>query len=94
MTWTYTDTTGRIIIRDGETSGEYLAEEMESEGRAKPTTPPATCHLPRWINDAGECEHTDHDAECTSCEHECPWQGNPLGAPFCSVCDDHMEATV
>jgi hypothetical protein len=29
-------------------------------GRANPTTPPATCHLPRWINADGVCEHTDH----------------------------------
>lgn len=35
---------------------------------------------------------TQHDPECTGCEHNCPWKGNPLGAPFCDVCDDHMEA--
>jgi hypothetical protein len=34
----------------------------------------------------------EHDPECIECEHDCPWRGNPLGAPFCSICDDHMEA--
>ena len=33
---------------------------------------------------------TTHDA-CTGCEHDCPWQTNPLGAPFCAICDDHSE---
>jgi hypothetical protein len=33
-----------------------------------------------------------HDPACTGCEHDCPWRKNPLGAPFCSVCDDHWEA--
>lgn len=32
-----------------------------------------------------------HDPECTGCEHDCPWRGNPMGAPFCSFCDDHSE---
>jgi hypothetical protein len=38
--------------------------------------------------------HT-HDPECTGCDHDCPWRRTnpaPLGAPFCSVCDDHAEA--
>lgn len=41
-----------------------------------------------------ESEHEDegHDPECTGCEHDCPWKNNPLGAPFCSICDDHWEA--
>ena len=21
------------------------------------------CHLPRWVGEDGECEHTDHDAD-------------------------------
>jgi hypothetical protein len=33
-----------------------------------------------------------HDAECTACEHDCPWHGRPLGAPYCQICDDHAEA--
>ncbi len=35
----------------------------------------------------------EHSAECVGCEHDCPWNGNPMGAPFCTVCDDHMEAS-
>ena len=36
-----------------------------------------------------------HDPECTACEHDCPWTRvpAPLGAPFCTVCDDHHEAS-
>lgn len=34
--------------------------------------------------------HT-HDPECTGCEHDCPWKGRPMGAPYCQVCDDHNE---
>jgi hypothetical protein len=37
-----------------------------------------------------------HNPECVRCDHDCPWSPNrvpqPLGAPFCSVCDDHSEA--
>lgn len=40
-----------------------------------------------------------HDPECISCVHDCPWHAirygtvpQPLGAPFCGVCDDHGEA--
>lgn len=36
-----------------------------------------------------------HDGECVGCEHDCPWlrtRPAPLGAPFCSTCDDHGEA--
>lgn len=47
----------------------------------------------------GQChEHIDHNdrdchsPECEGCEHDCPWRGNPLGAPYCSICDDHNEA--
>ena len=32
-----------------------------------------------------------HADDCLTCEHDCPWRGTPLGAPFCAVCDDHME---
>jgi len=38
------------------------------------------------------CKCEEHDPECIQCEHDCPWKGNPIGAPFCSICDDHMEA--
>lgn len=33
-----------------------------------------------------------HDPTCTKCEHACAWRGLVIGAPFCSVCDDHGEA--
>jgi len=34
----------------------------------------------------------EHTAECVTCDHDCPWLANPIGAPFCSTCDDHAEA--
>jgi hypothetical protein len=36
-----------------------------------------------------------HDPECIGCDHDCPWTRipGPIGAPFCDICDDHMEAT-
>jgi hypothetical protein len=37
-------------------------------------------------------DEDEHDPDCTDCEHDCPWRNNPMGAPFCSICDDHMEA--
>ena len=40
----------------------------------------------------GEPSPTAHDWECTGCEHDCPWTGRPLGAPWCAICDDHWEA--
>lgn len=45
-----------------------------------------TDHAPDYI--------TPHSPECTSCEHDCPWRRTPqpIGAPWCSVCDDHGEA--
>lgn len=33
-----------------------------------------------------------HDPACMGCEHDCPWKNNPMGAPFCGICDDHSEA--
>lgn len=41
------------------------------------------------IDDEGKA---GHPAECTGCEHDCPWRNRPMGAPFCSICDDHSEA--
>ena len=33
-----------------------------------------------------------HNPECVSCVHDCPWNGHTIGAPYCSICDDHSEA--
>lgn len=47
-----------------------------------------------WIFewDCGEL-YLYHSGECVDCKHDCPWTRvpGPIGAPFCSVCDDHME---
>lgn len=42
-------------------------------------------------DDCGAVLDTYHDPDCRSCEHNCPWRGNPLGAPYCQVCADHAE---
>jgi hypothetical protein len=65
---------------------EYLREMLSEHPR---TEYQAALH--RLWRDEFDAE-LPHDPECTGCEHDCPWQGNPMGAPFCSICDDHMEA--
>lgn len=40
-----------------------------------------------WYLYHERCE-ADRDALPAVPEHDCPWRGNPLGAPFCAVCDD------
>lgn len=37
-------------------------------------------------------ENMVHDANCKGCEHDCPWKKNPIGSPYCQICDDHWEA--
>jgi len=48
------------------------------------------CHINEFFYD--DEDEDEHDPECEGCEHDCPWQGNPLGAPYCQICDDHSEA--
>jgi hypothetical protein len=54
--------------------------------------PPGTEYIDGWDDYVKAPQHyLNGTGECTGCEHDCPWKGNPLGAPYCQVCDDHNE---
>jgi hypothetical protein len=57
--------------------------------------PPGTEYIDGWDDYVKAPQHyLNGTGECTGCEHDCPWKRTnpaPLGAPFCTICDDHNE---
>lgn len=70
-----------------ETAEEYCARLKALDAQYQTSSDSPLHHDNRC-----DLHKAEHDPECTGCEHNCPWKGNPIGAPFCGVCDDHMEA--
>jgi hypothetical protein len=59
--------------------------------------------MERWFAEARAAQDDDtpaamataHGPECTGCEHDCPLKRTlpAIGSPWCSICDDHYEAS-
>jgi len=73
-------------------AGKRMDVEVLPDGAQLLNADGSKFSFPITHGEAGIRAMERHDPECTACEHGCPWKGRPMGAPFCTVCDDHWEA--